>query len=118
MSGSCEPVGRIAYAISQGRPAAHAFVLPPHRIQNSRDVYLNTQFLIVGSGIAALRAAIDLAPFGSVLILTKAETTEGSTGYAQGGIAAAVGDDDSPGLHAADTIAAGDGGPPGIPPFG
>jgi L-aspartate oxidase len=66
-------------------------------------------FLIIGSGIAGLRAAVELAGAGSVLILTKAEPREGNTGYAQGGIAAAVGPDDSPQLHAADTIAAGDG---------
>ena len=66
-------------------------------------------FLIVGSGIAALRAANDLAGAGSVVVLTKAASDEGNTGYAQGGIAAAVGDDDSPARHAADTIAAGDG---------
>ena len=66
-------------------------------------------FLIVGGGIAGLRAAIGLAPAGRVLILTKAEPAESNTGYAQGGIAAAVGDDDSRALHAADTIRAGDG---------
>jgi L-aspartate oxidase len=44
-----------------------------------------------------------------VLVLTKAEPAESNTGYAQGGIAAAVGDDDSAALHAADTIRAGDG---------
>ena len=66
-------------------------------------------FLIVGSGIAALRAAVELADAGEILILTKAEPEEGSTGYAQGGIAAAVGTDDSPERHAADTISAGDG---------
>ena len=68
-----------------------------------------TDFLIVGSGIAGLRAAIALAPFGRVLVLTKAAATESNTGYAQGGIAAAIGADDSPALHAADTIRAGDG---------
>jgi L-aspartate oxidase len=66
-------------------------------------------FLIIGSGIAALRAAAELADAGSLLILTKDEPREGNTGYAQGGIAAAVGRDDSPELHAADTITAGDG---------
>ena len=66
-------------------------------------------FLIIGSGIAGLRAAVEVAGVGTVLILTKAEPREGNTGYAQGGIAAAVGQDDSPDLHAADTIAAGDG---------
>jgi L-aspartate oxidase len=44
-----------------------------------------------------------------VLILTKADAAESNTGYAQGGIAAAIGPDDSPALHAADTIHAGDG---------
>ncbi|HET7217433.1 MAG TPA: L-aspartate oxidase [Vicinamibacterales bacterium] len=66
-------------------------------------------FLIIGSGIAGLRAAVELAGAGSVLILTKAGPREGNTGYAQGGIAAAVDAADSPELHAADTIAAGDG---------
>src|SRR5229473_3013100 len=65
-------------------------------------------FIIVGGGIAGLRAAIGLAPMGRVLVLTKAEPAESNTGYAQGGIAAAIGDDDSPALHAADTIRAGD----------
>lgn len=66
-------------------------------------------FLIVGGGVAGLRAAVGLAEAGRVLVLTKAEPAESNTGYAQGGIAAAVGDDDSPDLHAADTIRAGDG---------
>jgi L-aspartate oxidase len=43
------------------------------------------------------------------VVLTKSDPTESNTGYAQGGIAAAVGEDDSPALHAADTIRAGDG---------
>jgi L-aspartate oxidase len=68
-----------------------------------------TEFLIIGGGIAGLRAAIGLAAAGSVLILTKGERAESNTGYAQGGIAAAIGEDDSPALHAADTIRAGDG---------
>ena len=70
---------------------------------------ISTDFLIVGAGIAGLRAAIALAPAGRVLILTKADATESNTGYAQGGIAAAVGDGDGPSLHARDTMAAGDG---------
>ena len=69
----------------------------------------STDFVIVGSGIAGLRAAIALASAGRVLILTKADPAESNTGYAQGGIAAAFGADDSPALHAADTIRAGDG---------
>src|SRR5438132_7145116 len=66
-------------------------------------------FVIVGGGVAGVRAAIGLAPAGRVLVLTKAEPAESNTGYAQGGIAAAIADDDSAALHAADTIRAGDG---------
>jgi L-aspartate oxidase len=72
----------------------------------SRDFF---DFLIVGGGIAGLRAAITLSEVGQVLILTKADATESNTGYAQGGIAAAIGPDDSPALHAADTLKAGAG---------
>src|SRR4051812_3134558 len=66
-------------------------------------------FVIAGGGAGGLRAATALAGAGRVLVLTKAEPSESNTGYAQGGIAAAVGDDDSPALHAADTARAGDG---------
>lgn len=70
---------------------------------------LRGDFLVIGSGIAGLRAALSLADAGDVVILTKADPTESNTGYAQGGIAAALGADDSPELHARDTIGAGDG---------
>src|SRR5918992_795141 len=69
---------------------------------------VGADFLVIGSGIAGLRAALSLADVGDVVILTKADPSESNTGYAQGGIAAAVGRDDSPALHAADTMAAGD----------
>ncbi len=70
---------------------------------------VDADFLVIGSGIAGLRAAISLADVGRVVILTKADPRESNTGYAQGGIAAAMGGDDSPELHARDTLAAGDG---------
>src|SRR5919107_266956 len=70
---------------------------------------VGADFLVVGSGIAGLRAALSLADAGRVVILTKADPRESNTGYAQGGIAVAFGPDDSPELHARDTIAAGDG---------
>ncbi len=66
-------------------------------------------FIIVGSGIAGLRAAVELAPAGDIVIITKADPSESNTEYAQGGIAAAIGPDDSPELHARDTMIAGDG---------
>jgi len=70
---------------------------------------LSADYLVIGSGIAGLRAALTLQRHGRVLMLTKSDPGAGSTGFAQGGIAAAVGPDDSPDLHFADTIAAGDG---------
>jgi L-aspartate oxidase len=66
-------------------------------------------FIIVGSGIAGLRAAVELAPSRDIVIITKAIPSESNTEYAQGGIAAAIGPDDSPELHARDTMTAGDG---------
>jgi L-aspartate oxidase len=79
------------------------------RATRSGEAAGSVEFLIVGGGVAGLRAAVELAAAGRVLILTKAEPAESSTGYAQGGIAAAFGADDSPELHARDTIRAGDG---------
>jgi L-aspartate oxidase len=72
-------------------------------------VNTHTDFLIVGGGIAGLRAALSLAPFGRVIVLTKASVSESNTRYAQGGIAVALGPGDSPALHCHDTLAAGDG---------
>jgi L-aspartate oxidase len=66
-------------------------------------------FLIIGGGAAGLRAAIELAPHGSVLVLTKDVATESATGYAQGGIAVALSDEDRVGIHYEDTLRAGDG---------
>jgi len=66
-------------------------------------------FIVVGAGIAGLRAAIELAEAGQVLIVAKDTLRESSSEYAQGGIAAAVGEDDSAELHEQDTLAAGDG---------
>ncbi len=65
--------------------------------------------LVVGAGIAGLMAALKLAPM-NVTVLCKTRLGKGSaTGWAQGGIAAAIGKDDSPSLHAIDTRRAGAG---------
>src|SRR5215471_14002306 len=66
-------------------------------------------FIVVGAGVAGLRAAIALAEAGKVLVLAKQELTESATQYAQGGIAVALSDEDEISLHFQDTIAAGDG---------
>ncbi len=68
-----------------------------------------TDFIVVGAGIAGLRASVELASAGRVLCLAKREVTESNTQYAQGGIAAALSDDDEVGLHLEDTLKAGDG---------
>lgn len=66
-------------------------------------------FLVIGGGVAGLRAAIELASKGSVLVLTKDKMTESSTEYAQGGVAVALSDEDEVCIHFEDTIRAGDG---------
>ena len=64
--------------------------------------------IVVGSGIAGLTAALRLRERGvTVLLVTKTLLTEGSTAWAQGGIAAALADDDSPREHLHDTLVAG-----------
>ena len=65
--------------------------------------------VIVGGGIAGLMTALRLAPMPVVVLAKAALQTEASSAWAQGGIAAAVGPDDDPELHLADTLAAGDG---------
>jgi len=66
-------------------------------------------FVIVGSGIAALRAAVDLASHGRVLILNKGELFKPAAHYQLGGVAVALAEDDEVHLHLHDTLQAGDG---------
>lgn len=66
-----------------------------------------TDYIVVGSGIAGLTTALFLAKTGKVIILTKAREEESNSFLAQGGIAAAVGEKDSPELHLQDTLRTG-----------
>jgi L-aspartate oxidase len=71
---------------------------------------LETDFIVVGSGIAGLRAAIEIARQGArVTVLTKDRTDESNTEYAQGGIAVALSEEDEVALHEEDTLNAGAG---------
>lgn len=70
---------------------------------------MNPEFLVIGAGVAGLRAAIELAAHGKVLVIAKDRLDESSSAYAQGGIAAALSDDDDIELHEQDTLIAGDG---------
>src|SRR6266478_2758212 len=66
-------------------------------------------YVVVGSGVAGLRAAIELSKSGSVLVLAKSDLSDSATAWAQGGIAVALSDEDEISLHEQDTIKAGDG---------
>ena len=66
-------------------------------------------FLVMGAGVAGLRAAVELADHGDVLVVTKESLGESNTHYAQGGIAVAMEGGEDVALHLEDTLAAGDG---------
>lgn len=95
-----------------GKGNSNAASRPSHHGGEHRDG-LRFDVVVVGAGVAGLVTALDVcdaAPDLSVAVVDKGPVgTSGSTALAQGGLAAAVGEDDSPGRHAADTIAAGDG---------
>src|SRR4030067_3733188 len=68
-----------------------------------------TDLPVLGGGVAGLRAAIELSYYGNVTVVPKDRPAEGSTGYAQGGVAVALSDEDTIGFHFNDTIKAGAG---------
>src|SRR5438067_11114510 len=70
---------------------------------------MDYDYLVIGAGVAGLRAAIELAGAGTVLVVAKDSLRESSSEYAQGGIAVALSDDDEVSLHEQDTLQAGDG---------
>jgi len=70
---------------------------------------IETDFLVVGSGVAGLRAAIELSRAGRVLMLTKGHPLESNSMYAQGGVAVALSEEDDVGSHLTDTLKAGHG---------
>jgi len=84
--------------------------MTPHYLINfdlSKLKKIKTDFLIVGSGIAGLYTSLKIYDKGEVILLTKGNLKESNTEYAQGGIAVALGDKDSPRLHMEDTLKAG-----------
>src|SRR5687767_11822645 len=73
-------------------------------------MYFETDFIVIGSGVAGLRASIALAETGGrVTVLTKDKASESNTEYAQGGVAVVLSDDDEAELHEEDTVTAGAG---------
>src|SRR5262245_10325229 len=87
--------------------------LPPFRVLRDRSMNRasprHTDVLVLGSGLAGLWCALRASRHGSVTLITKKERAESNTNYAQGGIAAVLGPEDEPALHAEDTLKAGDG---------
>lgn len=84
--------------------------IPQRLLAQAPGWILNTDVIVVGSGIAGLTAAINARAAGHrVVLVTKAAVEEGSTRWAQGGIAAALSPEDSPAEHSHDTLVAGAG---------
>jgi L-aspartate oxidase len=70
---------------------------------------ITTDYLVIGTGVAGLSFALEAAASGDVLVVTKRSADESNTKYAQGGIAAVLGEGDSFAAHIADTLRAGAG---------
>ena len=73
--------------------------------ESRRLPHIFTDVLVIGAGAAGLRAAIEAAGLGSVILATKGKFIDSNTYYAQGGLAAVMDSDDSVESHVADTLA-------------
>ncbi len=82
---------------------------PPLLASGLMSRAVEVDFLVMGAGVAGLRAAVELAQHAEVLVVTKESLSESNTHYAQGGIAVATEGDEDITLHLEDTIKAGDG---------
>ncbi len=83
---------------------SHQYIV---RFDSEKLRRIETDFLVIGSGSAGLRAAIEANQHGDVLLITKSVLKESNTRYAQGGIAVAMSADDTIAFHAEDTLKAG-----------
>jgi len=88
--------------------SAHSEVMNSSLPTPSAKTY-HADYAVIGSGVAGLRAAIELSSAGTVLVLAKSDLSESATAYAQGGVAVALSDEDEISLHEQDTLNAGDG---------
>jgi len=70
---------------------------------------VETDFLVIGSGISGLSFALQATEYGKVVVITKKDVIESNTNYAQGGIAAVMGENDDFDYHVADTLKVGEG---------
>ena len=95
-------VGWVFFVLPWTRPELLFVMTPSHKVHRA-------DYAVVGSGVAGLRAAIELSQTGSVLVLAKSDLSDSATAWAQGGLAVALSDEDEISLHEQDTIKAGDG---------
>ncbi|MGH7231094.1 MAG: L-aspartate oxidase [Nitrospiraceae bacterium] len=84
-------------------------ILPRPSRSRKHPFATDADFLVIGSGVAGLRAAIELSRHGHVLMLTKGNPLESSSIYAQGGVAVALSEEDDVAIHLTDTVKAGRG---------
>ncbi len=78
---------------------------PQHRAPTRR--VLSTDFLILGAGVAGIRAAVELRKHGEVMMVAKGGPQDTNSVYAQGGVAVAMSEEDTVDLHLTDTLKAG-----------
>ncbi|MHC4295492.1 MAG: FAD-dependent oxidoreductase, partial [Planctomycetota bacterium] len=75
--------------------------------ESRRLPHIFTDVLVIGAGIAGLRAAIEASQYGRVIVLTKGQLSESNSYNAQGGLAAVMDAEDSVEAHINDTLATG-----------
>ncbi len=78
-------------------------------VKHLKEGFMDSDFLVIGSGIAGLSFALRAAELGSVLLVTKKKEADTATNLAQGGIAAVLSGDDSEEMHERDTVLSGAG---------
>src|SRR5262245_4111039 len=104
---------RITHELTGGPPEGQCFSARGLTVASRHGklwaVPVDSEFLVIGSGIAGLTCALECARVGRVVLLAKDRLPESSSQYAQGGIASVWSPEDSFEAHIADTMAAGDG---------